>query len=131
MGAIPRIAPRIPRNSESCSENGLFTPRAFFFFFFEIGVVPRFLSTEAELLKVPVYKVPVCELSISEVSKRGWREWANKPPKTSQKVLQKCVPLLPRGHRKIFAPRGQPLFKTSDHSRITRQRRERETPCPI
>ena len=30
MSAIPRIAPRIPRNSESCSENGLFTPRAFF-----------------------------------------------------------------------------------------------------
>ena len=30
MSAIPRVAPRMPPNSESCSENGLFTPRAFF-----------------------------------------------------------------------------------------------------
>ena len=30
MSAIPRVAPRIPRNSESCSENGLFARRAFF-----------------------------------------------------------------------------------------------------
>ena len=30
MVAIPRIAPRMPRNSESRSENALFTLRAFF-----------------------------------------------------------------------------------------------------
>ena len=35
--AIPRVAPRMPRNSESCSEHGLFTPRALFLF--EVGVV--------------------------------------------------------------------------------------------
>ena len=30
----------MPRNSDTCSENGLFTPRVCF----EIGVVPRFLT---------------------------------------------------------------------------------------
>ena len=42
MNVIPRVAPRMPRNSESCSENGRLTPRALYFFF-KIGVVPRFL----------------------------------------------------------------------------------------
>ena len=40
---------------------------------------------------------------MSEVSKRGWREWVatNRPPKkTAEKVLQNCVALLLRGHRK-------------------------------
>ena len=36
--AIPRIAPRIPRNSESCSENGLFTLSVFF----KLGWFPGF-----------------------------------------------------------------------------------------
>ena len=36
----------IPRNSESCSENGLFTPRALFF---KIGVVPRFLKNWSDV----------------------------------------------------------------------------------
>ena len=55
----------------------------------------------------------------------------NKPPKRTQKVLQKCVPLLLRGHRKRAQERGlnfghmkdflaptpsvrQPLFETSE-----------------
>ena len=38
---IPRVAPRMPQNSESCSENGLFTPRAFFS---KLGWLPGFWS---------------------------------------------------------------------------------------
>ena len=57
----------------------------------------------------------------------------NKPPKRAQKVLQKCVPIFLRGHRKKGTERGlnlwslkgffaptpsvrQPLFETSDSS---------------
>ena len=70
--SIPRVAPRVAsrigfshkfrswvpfrellremhQNSESCSENGLFTPRAFFC---KIGVVPRFLNTAESLAEL-------------------------------------------------------------------------------
>ena len=48
VSAIPGVAPKMPWNSESCSNNGLVTPRAFFtqsVLRFEIGVVPRLLRT--------------------------------------------------------------------------------------
>ena len=45
---VARIAPKIPWNSESCSENGLFTPRAFFF---KIGVGPRFLKYSHKIIR--------------------------------------------------------------------------------
>ena len=66
----------------------------------------------------------------SEVSKRGWREGVGdkQTPQKSPKTPQKCVPLLPRGHRKkgtekrpeslaFHAPTPsvrQPLVETSD-----------------
>ena len=69
----------------------------------------------------------------SEVSKRGWQEGVGdkQPPKRAKNILQKCVPLLLRGHRKKVQKRGlniwlfkdflaptpsvrQPLFETSD-----------------
>ena len=39
MSAVPRVAPRMPWNSESCSENVLFTQ----LFFFEVGMASRAL----------------------------------------------------------------------------------------
>ena len=76
---------------------------------------------------------PERRLRFSEASKRGWREGFGdqQPPKSCQKVLQNCVPLLLRGHRKKGAGKGlnlwhrkeffeptfsvrQPLFETSE-----------------
>ena len=52
----------------------------------------------------------------SEVSKRGWREGVGdkQTPKRAQKILQKCVPLLPRGHRKKGQKRGSNLWPVND-----------------
>ena len=45
LSAIPRVAPRTPWISQSCSENGLFT-----FHFSKIGVAPRFLTNAVVLI---------------------------------------------------------------------------------
>ena len=69
----------------------------------------------------------------SEVSKRGWREGVGdkQEPQKTREILQKCVPLLLRRHRKKSTERGlnvwhmkdclaptpsvpQPLFETSE-----------------
>ena len=61
---------------------------------------------------LPVTAKEQADRNNSEVSKRGWREgvgYHQKTKKIRQKVLQKCVPLLLRGHRKRVQNRGRNL----------------------